>query len=465
MNTSFPNQTIESAVADVSRTITSSNGRIFLAGGCVRDSILGLPLKDVDIEVYGIAPDRLITILSSRFKLDLVGQAFGVIKLQGLPIDISIPRHESKAGLGHKGFEILSDPFMTPEEACSRRDFTINSMLYDLASGSLVDPYGGVRDLEAKVLRHTSEKFMEDPLRVLRGMQFTARFQLTPAQETIALCKTIGLEGLARERILEEWIKLILRGIKPSSGLRFLRDTEWIKHFPELQMLDGCKQEPEWHPEGDVWTHTLQCMDAFAAERTGNDWEDTVVGLAVLCHDFGKPATTAFMDGRIRSLGHEEAGESPTRSFLARMTNQEDLIESIVPLVAHHLKPQELYRSRAGDSAIRRLARKVKRIDRLVRVVKADQMGRFPMVCETFPEGAWLLDNARRLEVQDSAPRPLVQGRHLIQMGMTPGPIFKIILDECYEAQLDGVFVTSDDGIAFAVPIIAKRQGSSGVDK
>ncbi|MEI6809010.1 MAG: HD domain-containing protein, partial [bacterium] len=423
MKVSFPNQSIESAVADVARTLSAANGRIFLAGGCVRDSILGLPLKDVDIEVYGIAPDRLIAILSARFRLDLVGQAFGVIKLQGLPIDISIPRRESKAGLGHKGFAILSDPFMTPEEAGSRRDFTINSMLCDLASESLVDPYGGIRDLEAKVLRHTSEKFIEDPLRVLRGMQFAARFQLTPAQETIALCKTIGLEGLARERILEEWIKLILRGIKPSIGLRFLKDTEWIKHFPELQILDGCKQEPEWHPEGDVWTHTLQCMDAFAAERTGDDWEDTVVGFAVLCHDFGKPATTAFMDGRIRSLGHEEAGECPTRSFLARMTNQEDLIESIVPLVAHHLKPQELYKSRAGDSAIRRLARKVRRIDRLVRVVKADQMGRFPMVCEGFPEGAWLLDNARRLEVQDSAPKPLVQGRHLIQMGMTPGPI------------------------------------------
>lgn len=457
MNVSFPNQAIESAVADISRTIAAGNGRVFLAGGCVRDAILGLPLKDVDIEVYGLPPDRLLTLLSGRFRLDLVGQAFGVIKLQGLPIDISLPRRESKAGLGHKGFEILSDPDMTPEEACERRDFTVNSMVYDLASGNLIDHFGGARDLKARVLRHTSGKFVEDPLRVLRGMQFAARFKLTPAPETVALCKTIGLEGLARERIFDEWTKLILRGVKPSIGLKFLKDTDWIRHFPELQALVGCNQEPEWHPEGDVWTHTLQCMDAFAAERTGDDWEDTVVGFAVLCHDFGKPATTAFMEGRIRSLGHEDAGEAPTCSFLARMTNHEALFEAVVPLVAHHLKPQELHKSRAGDSAIRRLARKVKRIDRLVRVVKADRMGRFPMVCETFPEGDWLLENARRLEVQDSAPKPMVLGRHLIQLGLTPGPKFKIILDECYEAQLDGAFGTTEDGIAFATQIIRRQ--------
>ena len=236
-----------------------------------------------------------------------------------------------------------------------------------------------------------------------------------------------------------------------------MKDTEWIKHFPELNALVGCAQEPEWHPEGDVWTHTLQCMDAFAETRTGDELEDIIVGLAVLCHDLGKPATTAFSDGRIRSLGHEEAGDAPTRSFLARMTNQDDLVESVVPLVAHHLKPQELYRAKAGDSAIRRLARKVKRIDRLVRIVKADQMGRFPMVCGDFPEGDWLLASARRLDVQDSVPRPLVLGRHLIQLGLTPGPIFGGILDECYEAQLDGAFNNSEDGVAYATKVIMRR--------
>lgn len=457
MNIQFPDAELTSAVARVNQTVTAANGRAFLVGGCVRDAILGLPLKDVDIEVYGLAPDRLLALLSPHFHMDLVGQAFGVIKLQGLAIDVSIPRRESKAGLGHKGFEVLSDPDMKPEDAAARRDFTINAMAYDIASGMLVDPYAGVRDLDARLLRHVSTNFADDPLRVLRGMQFTARFKLTPAPETVALCRTIGMEGLARERIFDEWKKLILRGVKPSLGLHFLKDTEWIKHFPELNALVGCAQEPEWHPEGDVWTHTLQCMDAFAETRTGDELEDVIVGLAVLCHDLGKPATTAFSDGRIRSLGHEEAGDAPTRSFLARMTNQDDLVESVVPLVAHHLKPQELYRAKAGDSAIRRLARKVKRIDRLVRIAKADQMGRFPMVCGDFPEGDWLLASARRLDVQDSVPRPLVLGRHLIQLGLTPGPIFGGILDECYEAQLDGAFTNSEDGVAYATKVITRR--------
>jgi tRNA nucleotidyltransferase (CCA-adding enzyme) len=458
MNIQFPDAELATAVARVNKTVTAANGRAFLVGGCVRDAILGLPLKDVDIEVYGLTPDKLIALLSPHFRMDLVGQAFGVIKLQGLAIDVSIPRRESKAGLGHKGFEILSDPDMKPEDAAARRDFTINAMAYEIASGMLVDPYAGARDLDARLLRHVSANFVDDPLRVLRGMQFASRFKLTPAPETVALCRTIGMEGLARERIFDEWKKLILRGVKPSLGLHFLNDTEWIKHFPELNALVGCAQEPEWHPEGDVWTHTLQCMDAFADARTGDEWEDVIVGLAVLCHDLGKPATTAFSDGRIRSLGHEEAGDAPTRSFLARMTNQDDLVESVVPLVAHHLKPQELYRAKAGDSAIRRLARKVKRIDRLVRIAKADQMGRFPMVCGDFPEGDWLLASARRLDVQDSVPKPLVLGRHLIQLGLTPGPIFGRILDECYEAQLDGAFNNSEDGVAYATKVITKQR-------
>ncbi|MEI6972712.1 MAG: HD domain-containing protein, partial [bacterium] len=398
-----------------------------------------------------------VAALEPVFALDLVGRAFGVVKIRGMPIDVAIPRRESKAGLGHKGFEVLSDPDMKPEEAATRRDFTVNSMAYDLARGVLVDPYGGVRDLEAKVLRHVSGKFVEDPLRVLRGMQFAARFGLEPAPETVAICRTIGMEGLAAERINDEWSKLILRGVKPSTGLRFLMDTGWIRHFPELQALSGCAQEPEWHPEGDVWVHTLQCMDAYAQERVGDDWEDLVVGLAVLCHDLGKPATTAFMDGRIRSLGHEDAGEEPTRSFLGRFTNQADLVEAVVPLVAHHLKPDELFKSKAGDSAIRRLARKVGRIDRLVRVARADRMGRHPMAYTGFPAGDWLLESAARLAVEAAAPKPLVLGRHLIKLGLTPGPGFGKILGECYEAQLDGAFATEEAGQEFVKRIISDR--------
>jgi tRNA nucleotidyltransferase (CCA-adding enzyme) len=417
--------------------------------------LLGLPVKDTDLEAYGIPAEQLISLLSARARIDLVGQAFGVIKLHGLPVDIAIPRRESKSGHGHKDFEVLSDPFLTPEEAASRRDFTMNSMAFDLLTGELIDPYGGAMDLAKRILRHTSTKFTEDPLRVLRGMQFAARFDLRPAKETVALCRTIGMEDMARERVFGEWQKLILQGVKPSVGLSFLQETRWIQFFPELEALLGCRQEPEWHPEGDVWAHTLLCMDAFARERVTDDWEDLVVGLAVLCHDFGKPSTTALIHGRIRSMNHEEAGENPTRSFLERMTTHRALVESVVPLVTNHLKPLELFDGGAGDSAIRRLSVKVGRIDRLVRVARSDQLGRGPLSVDSFPAGDWLLERARAMEIQNARPQPLVLGRHLIGLGLEPGPSFGRILKKCYDAQINGAFGSVEEAIAYAKAVIA----------
>ena len=367
-----------------------------------------------------------------------------------MPLDISIPRRESTRGLGDGGFFDFSDPRMPPEEAAFRRDFTMNAMAFDPLTEELIDPFGGRRDIELGVLRHTSPAFSEDPLRVLRGMQFAARFLLTGAPETIAVCQSLRMDGLPPERVFEEWRKLLLRGSKPSYGLCFLRECGWLTGFPELEALLGCEQEAEWHPEGDVWTHTLLCLDAFAAGRVGDAWEDLVVGLAVLCHDMGKPATTQRERGKVRSLGHEEAGEGPTRSFLARLTNSSDLSGAVVPLVTNHLKPLQLYEASAGDSAIRRLARRVRRIDRLVRVAEADRAGRH-LEADGFPAGTWLLSRAEALEVASSAPSPIVLGRHLIELGLQPGPDFGPVLAACYEAQLDGVFSTLADGKRYAL--------------
>jgi len=448
-------QELRQALATLCKFIAAKGGRALVVGGCVRDAVLGTTTKDLDVEVYGIEPAELVSTLAEHFRIDLVGQAFGVVKLHDYAIDIAIPRRESKVGLGHKGFDILSNPCMTPEDAASRRDFTINSMALDPTSGELIDPFGGMRDIRKRILRHTSPKFVEDPLRVLRGMQFVARLQLTVAPETVTLCRGIDPEGLARERIFEEWKKLLLLGVRPSIGLEFLRACDWIRVFPELEALVGCPQEPEWHPEGDVWTHTLHCLDAFAQERLGDEWEDLVVGLAVLCHDFGKPLTTKNENGRIRTIGHEAAGESPTRSFLAGMTHQTDLVEAVVSLVMTHLRPKELFDTEAGDAAVRRLARRVGRIDRLVRVARADQMGRPPVQFDGFPAGEWLLNKARCLDVEKAAPKPIVMGRHLIDLGLKPGPDFGRILSRCYDAQIEGEFFTLEAGIEYARSVIA----------
>ena len=344
------------AVRTVAGLVKEAGGRALMVGGAVRDLLLGAAsVKDVDIEVFGVAPERLQKILGEKFAFDPCGVSFGVLKLHHFDIDVSLPRRESKRGIGHKGFLIDSDPHLSVPEAASRRDFTVNAMYYDPLAGAFEDPYGGRADLAARTLRHVSPKFVEDPLRVLRGMQFIARFDLRPAPETIELCRTVTMEDLPPERLFEEWAKLLTKGNQIARGLDFLRATGWVRYFPELQRLIGCKQDPKWHPEGDVWNHTCLCLDAFARRRTGETDEDLIVGLAVLCHDFGKPATTALdpRSGHIRSLGHDEAGVEPTLSFLRRLTNEERILREVPPLVQCHMQPFALWRAHAGDAATR----------------------------------------------------------------------------------------------------------------
>ena len=437
----------------VAELVKRAGGRALLVGGCVRDELLGLEPKDFDIECFGISGQDLQRALEAEFELDLVGISFGVIKLKHLEIDVAMPRRETKLGLGHRAFGMEYDPTLTIEEASARRDFTVNAIYRDPLTDEILDPWNGRGDLEKRILRHVSPHFVEDPLRVLRGMQFVARFDLTPASETIEVCRGMTPEGLAPERLFGEWEKLLVQGVKISKGLNFLKDVGWVKYYPELEKLIGCKQDPEWHPEGDVWNHTLCCLDAFAVERdrlaVGAD-EDLVVGLAVLCHDFGKPACTSYdpVKKRIRSLGHDEEGVEPTLSFLRRFTKEERLLKDVPPLVPLHMRPFAMWRDKSSDGAIRRLAAKVVRIDRLLRVAAADDAGRPPFPSEPEPL-KWLAEQAERLRVADSAPKPLVQGRDLIALGMKPGVEFGRILKAAYEAQLDGKFSDLKGGIKY----------------
>ncbi len=447
----------QSIAYDIAQLVKNAGGRALLVGGCVRDELLGCECDDIDIECFGIEPDVLIKELSSRYELDLVGASFGVIKLLRENVDVALPRRETKLGLGHRAFETECDPSLSVRDAAARRDFTINAIYKDPLTGEFVDPWGGKDDLEKRILRHVSPHFSEDPLRVLRGMQFVARFGLEAAAETIEICRAMAIENLARERLFEEWAKLLLKGKKISKGLEFLRATGWVKYYPELELLIGCEQDPNWHPEGDVWNHTLCCLDAFALEREkrseegrGDRREDLIVGFAVLCHDFGKPACTRYdpVKKRIRSLGHDDAGVEPTISFLERLTNEEKLLKEVPPLVRFHMRPFSMWRDKSSDSAIRRLAAKVVRIDRLVRVAAADDLGRPPY--PSSPEHLqWLADQARRLEVESAAPSPIVRGRDLIALGMKPSVEFGKILSALYEAQLDGKFSTLEEAISF----------------
>lgn len=429
-------------VRQIARRVQERGGRALLVGGTVRDHLLGLETKDADVEIHGLSLDEVREILSAFGEVVEVGRAFGVFRVKGLDADFSLPRRDSKVGPGHRGFDVSVDPHLGIAEASRRRDLTINSMAMDPLTGEILDPHGGRRDLERGVLRATDPvHFVEDPLRGLRVAQFAARLEMEPDSDLVRLCGTLDLSELPGERQFEEFRKLLCRARRPSIGLEFLRRSELLFFFPELRALEGVPQDPIWHPEGDVWTHTCMVTDAAAACRDGGELDEALM-FGALCHDFGKPSTTATGDdGRVRSHGHSQAGVPIAEAFLERLRAPRLLIDRVGALVAKHLVPAQIYEARAGLRAIRRLARRLAQasvpLELLVRVARADHLGRTTDDARAgrFPAGDYVLELAERAQVEQEAPKDVVLGRHLIARGLAPGPHFGAILARCRDIQ------------------------------
>lgn len=446
--------------------LAARGGRPFVVGGAVRDALLGLAAYDLDVEVFGLPADAVRDVLAHFGPVNAVGEAFTVFKLGGLDglvgaVDVSLPRRDSKVGPGHRGIAVAGDPSLSIEEASRRRDFTINALLFDPRSGELHDLHGGARDLEARILRAVDPgHFGEDPLRALRAVQLAARFELAVDPATAELCRSMPLRELPAERILGEMEKLLLEARRPSIGLRLMKDWGMLPVVaPELVPLEATPQDPEWHPEGDVWTHTLLAVDQATPLIEGLDRPRALaVMLATLAHDLGKPETTETSEGRIRSRGHEEAGVPLAASLLDRWglqtRNGYDVRGQVLGLVGNHLKPGQLYddRERVSDGAIRRLARKCEPA-LLYRVARADCLGRtgdFPPVAME-----WFLDRVRQLEVTERPPPPILMGRHVVAMGVAPGPEVGRIVHAVYERQLDGAVTDLEQAEAAARELIA----------
>jgi tRNA nucleotidyltransferase (CCA-adding enzyme) len=437
-------------------------GRPRVVGGCVRDWLLGLKPKDFDIEVPGADFEMLQRVLAPFGSTDVVGKSFGVIKLrlEGIEYDFSLPRRESKTGAGHRGFAVEPEPNLSDFEAAARRDFTVNAIAYDPFSNSLIDPHDGEKDLRARILRHTSNAFTEDPLRVLRAFQLAARFDFTLAPETAALCRSIktSFYELPVERVWNEWAKWAEKSQTPSRGLAVLQETEWLAHFPELSALAGTPQDPTWHPEGDVFIHTKHCCDALVRLDGWRDAESErrrVLLLAVLAHDFGKPSTTSRAEkrGELRwiSPGHEAAGGPLSDIFLRRIGAPNDTVERVRPLVVNHMV-QHSGGIEHSDTSVRRLARRLapSSIDDLCLVMRADHDGRPPIHSpETLKRIDALQQKAHELTLSASAPKPILLGRHLLALGLKPSPHFKSMLDAAFEAQLEGAFTDEANGLVW----------------
>jgi len=451
-------------VQAIARRVRDEGGRALVVGGWVRDRLLERPSKDLDVEVYGVPAGALRALLEAFGRVDAVGESFTVYKVGG--VDVALPRHESKVGRGHRAFRVTGDPDLPIPEAARRRDFTINAMLWDPLADEYLDPWGGRDDLARRVLRAVDPRtFADDSLRVLRALQFAARFELTMDDGTRALCRGIPLDDLPAERVWGEVEKLLLGARRPSIGFALARDLGVVARlWPELAALEGCPQEPEWHPEGDVWTHTLLVVDEARRLLDAADLDrprQIAIMLGAVCHDFGKPSTTAFEDGRLRSRGHEEAGVAPATAFLDRLNVHTfeglDVRREVLGFVAHHLKPTQFRQARepVGDGAFRRLAQKVD-LELLALFVTADCRGRTGAFDCSAME--WFLARARALGVEHQPPARLVLGRHLLALGMAPGPEVGAILKQIYERQLDGEITTTEEGLALARALVEQAR-------
>ena len=421
----------------IARIVGEKGGRAYYVGGFVRDRLLGHENKDIDIEVHGIQPRELEEILDSIGERMTIGQSFGVYALKGCGLDIAMPRREKQRGVGHRDFDITVDPFLGAEKAAKRRDFTVNAMMQDVLSGEVLDFFGGMDDLSARILRHVSdESFSEDALRVLRGAQFAARFGFTVAPETVELCRGMTLDALARERVEAELKKALLKASKPSIFFRLLREMnrldEW---FAEVSALIGVGQNPRFHAEGDVWEHTMLVLDAAAKYRDKAE-NPYAFMLAALSHDFGKPLTTQETDGVLHAYGHESEGVCAAKRFFARLGCANKTADYALPLIENHMRPNILAHAKAGIKSTNRMFDNVPDPAALIYLALSDREGQ---ICEAPGESseAFLFE---RLEIyREYMSRPFVTGKDLVQAGLAPGENFSDILAYAHKLRLSGV--------------------------
>lgn len=429
-------------IKKIAREIKRYGGETYFVGGCVRDDILGKAQKDIDVEVYNIEPGKLIDILSGVGEVDIFGKSFGILKVKGLDVDFSMPRKERATGSKHTDFEVTIDPYLSIKEASRRRDFTMNAILQDVLTKEVTDPFNGVRDIRDKTIRHIDDKtFQEDPLRAYRAVQFAGRLGFNISPETISLCRDMDLSHLPRERIFKEILKLLLESDSPSIGFEYMKQMSILeKYFPLLAELEKTHQSPKHHPEGNVWNHTMLVIDEAARIKHKSDYPDSFM-IAALLHDIGKPSTTEERDGAIIAHGHAKVGANLSIDFLEELTDNKRILSQVESLVKNHMRPMALSRSDARNSAYRKFAASCNAKEVLL-LFEADFKGRGGSqdYDKEFEEANSFLEaKFKKLSIKkEEKIKPLIMGRDLIKLGLTPGKDFGEILNNAFDMQLEG---------------------------
>lgn len=430
-------------IHEIVAVIAQHKGRALLVGGAVRDMVMNVPIKDVDIEVYGLTEQELENILKQFGLVNLVGKSFGVLRVHGLDVDWSLPRADSP---GRKPTVVI-DPHMSVETAARRRDLTMNAMAFDLVTNKLVDPCDGMADIKNKMLRTPDARFfVQDPLRFYRVMQFIGRFEMMPDDELNTLCKDMDISAVSRERIEEEFKKLLLRSARPSLGIRWLHSIGRLQEIlPELYDTVGIEQESKWHPEGDVFEHSMQAVDAAAiiVKKYDNEYDKLILLYAALCHDLGKVTTTKEIDGVIKSIGHEKDSKRFARTMMKRITHNKDLIDAVSSLVLYHMMPLQFTKNKAKLPAYQRLANKLDKqvnMQMLIDLCIADKRGRNGQGHEPLsidlPDVAEFKEKTEQAGVMFGGVQPLLRGADVVDL-VPPGPKMGELLKYAYEVQIE----------------------------
>ncbi len=428
--------TIEYA-EQIARAVYKRGGSTYYVGGYVRDRLLNIENKDVDIEVHGITTEELEKILQSVGTPIEIGKSFGIYNLKGCSLDIAMPRQERATGMGHRDFIVSVDPFIGTEKAASRRDFTVNALMMNVLTGEILDHFNGTEDLEKCVLRHVNDDaFSEDPLRVFRCAQFAARFQFSVANETVELCRHIDVKSLSAERVFEEMRKALLKAEKPSLFFETLREMKQLRDwFPEVEQLIGIEQNRKYHAEGDVWTHSMMVLNEAAKRRSSVKYPLGFM-LTALVHDFGKVICTEFKNGEFHAYQHETAGLPMIRAFMQRLTKETALIQYVLNLSELHMKPNVMAGASSSVKATNKLFDSAKEPVDLIHLAVCDSLGKIPRAaCEDTEAFLW-----ERLTVfKEYMKRPYVTGQDLIRNGLTPGDSFSELLSYAHKLRLAGI--------------------------
>lgn len=435
---------------EIAKEIDKAGGKTYFVGGCVRDKILKRENKDIDIEVYGITPKKLKGICSKYGQVDEIGISFGILKIHGYDIDISMPRTERKVGDGHKSFDVNVDPFMSEKEAAKRRDFTINSIMQNVLTGEYVDSFNGIEDLKEKKIQYVdSVTFIEDPLRVFRAAQFASRFKFSITEDTLNLCRKINVSSLSKERIFEETNKALLKADNPAIYFEILKETGHLKEFfPELETLIGVKQNPKHHPEGDVWNHTMLVINKASKVRSLSS-NPLYFMYSALFHDIGKPISTTEENGSIKSIGHEIEGSKLSKQALSHLTNETNLINYVSNMVENHMKPHLINKKSSLKTTNRFFDKCINPYDQLLLGNCDTPIERIEEM-ELYDSGWW---SDRLKSYKTLIKEPEVTGKDLIRLGYIPGPMFSLILKKCHLIHLAGV---KKDDVIKQLPSIIK---------